>query len=62
MEISRILRKNGKFILTLNNRRSWWKLLLSRTDYLKAREQEVAQEHHFQWSFLRCKSSLSEFF
>lgn len=60
-EISRVLRKDGVFILALNNRRSWWKILLSGTDYLKRREAAIAEEHYFQWSLAECKSHLSEF-
>lgn len=60
-ETRRLLRKGGIFILTLNNRRSWWKTLLSRTAYLKRREAEIAKEHHFQWSFDECRSHVSEF-
>src|SRR5688572_16010506 len=51
VEVSRLLRKGGIFVLTLNNRRSWWKALLARTDYLKRREEEIAREHYFQWSY-----------
>jgi ubiquinone/menaquinone biosynthesis C-methylase UbiE len=60
-EIKRLLRKNGLFMMTLNNRRSWWKTALSRTEYLKRREAEIAREHYFQWSYAECKSHLSEF-
>jgi len=60
-EARRLLRPGGVFVLTLNNRRSWWKTLLARTDYLKRREAEIAKEHHFQWSFAECEASLSEF-
>jgi ubiquinone/menaquinone biosynthesis C-methylase UbiE len=61
-EISRLLRKTGVFIFTLNNRGSWWKLLLSRTNYLRLREQEIAKEHYFQWSYAECESNLSRYF
>ncbi|MEP6912589.1 MAG: class I SAM-dependent methyltransferase, partial [bacterium] len=37
-EINRLLRKGGVFIMLMNNRGSWWKSLLSRTEYLKRRE------------------------
>jgi len=60
-EVSRLLRPGGIFLLTLNNRRSWWKLLLSRTDYLRRREAEIAREHYIQWSFSECAARLSEF-
>jgi ubiquinone/menaquinone biosynthesis C-methylase UbiE len=60
-EVSRLLRKGGIFILTLNNRRSWWKVMLSRTAYLKRREEEIDREHYFQWSFSECESHLGEF-
>ncbi|HEX8844837.1 MAG TPA: class I SAM-dependent methyltransferase [Pyrinomonadaceae bacterium] len=60
-EIKRLLRRNGLFMMTLNNRRSWWKAVLSRTAYLKRREEEIAREHYFQWSYAECKSNLSQF-
>lgn len=60
-EIARLLKKNGSFILTLNNRRSWWKALLSGTGYLRRREAEIAREHYFQWSFAECAAHLSEY-
>lgn len=60
-EVSRLLKKNGIFILTLNNRRSWWKALLSGTGYLRRREAEIAKEHYFQWSFSECAANLSDF-
>jgi hypothetical protein len=47
--------------MTLNNRRSWWKTVLSRTKYLKRREEEIAKEHYFQWSYAECKYNLSKF-
>ena len=60
-EVSRLLRKGGVFILTLNNRRSWWKAILARTAYLKRRDEEIAREHYFQWSFSECETHLAEF-
>ncbi|HKO99461.1 MAG TPA: methyltransferase domain-containing protein [Pyrinomonadaceae bacterium] len=60
-EVSRLLRPGGIFMMTLNNRRSWWKSLLSGTDYLKSREAEIAKEHYFQWSVAECEANLSEF-
>ena len=60
-EISRMLRKDGQLVLTLNNRRSWWKALLSGTKFLKTREEMIAREHFFQWSFTECRASLSEY-
>jgi ubiquinone/menaquinone biosynthesis C-methylase UbiE len=60
-ESRRLLREGGRLILTLNNRRSWWKKVLSRTDYLRRREEEIAREHYFQWSFDECRARLSEF-
>jgi ubiquinone/menaquinone biosynthesis C-methylase UbiE len=59
-EVSRLLTKGGLFIVTLNNRRSWWKVLLSNSSYLKAREEEIAREHYFQWSFSECEAHLKE--
>lgn len=50
-EARRLLRKEGKFILCFNNRRSWWKILLKNTNYLKNREAIISNEHYFQWSF-----------
>jgi ubiquinone/menaquinone biosynthesis C-methylase UbiE len=61
LEVSRLLRKNGIFVLTLNNRRSWWKLVLSKTNYLRVREEKIAKEHYFQWSFVECARNLSEY-
>jgi ubiquinone/menaquinone biosynthesis C-methylase UbiE len=61
-EIKRLLKKDGVLILTINSRSSWWKLLLSGTDYIKEREKQIANEHYFQWSFSECESNLSEFF
>lgn len=61
-EISRVLRKDGQLVLTLNNRRSWWKALLSGTSFLKSREEMIAREHYFQWSFSECILNLSKFF
>jgi ubiquinone/menaquinone biosynthesis C-methylase UbiE len=60
-EVSRLLRKGGVLIVTLNNRRSWWKAMLARTAYLKRREEEIAREHYFQWSFSECETRLAEF-
>src|SRR5688500_3262752 len=60
-EVSRLLRKGGIFVLTLNNRRSWWKVLLSRTGYLKRREEEIEREHYFQWSYAECAAHLAKF-
>lgn len=59
-EVRRLLRPDGLFLLTLNNRRSWWKALLSGTDYLRRREAEIAREHYIQWSFDECAANLSE--
>jgi ubiquinone/menaquinone biosynthesis C-methylase UbiE len=57
-EAARLLRNDGVFILTLNNRRSWWKVLLSGSEYLKAREDAIAREHYFQWSFAECQANV----
>jgi ubiquinone/menaquinone biosynthesis C-methylase UbiE len=59
-EVVRLLRKNGSFVLTLNNGRSWWKVLLSHTRYLESREMEIANDHYFQWSFAECRSQISD--
>lgn len=60
-EVRRLLKRNGVFILTINSRSSWWKLLLSGTHYVRTREEQIAEEHYFQWSFSECESNLSEF-
>ncbi len=60
-EIKRLLRTDGVFILFMNNRRSWWKSLLSWTKYLKRREREIFREHYIQWSLAECQDRLSEF-
>lgn len=49
-EAKRLLKPGGTFLVVLNNRRSWWKALLSRTAYLKRREMMIARAHYFQWS------------
>lgn len=43
-ESKRLLKMNGFFILTINSRSSWWKLLLSGTDYVRKRNSEIAKE------------------
>ena len=60
-EITRVLRKGGTFILLMNNRRSWWKTLLSHTSYMQERERQIAGVHYVQWSLADCKKVLSEF-
>jgi ubiquinone/menaquinone biosynthesis C-methylase UbiE len=60
-EVRRLLKNDGVFILTINSRSSWWKLLLSRTDYVRTREEQIAAEHYFQWSYSECESNLAEF-
>jgi ubiquinone/menaquinone biosynthesis C-methylase UbiE len=57
-EARRLLRKDGKFILCFNNRKSWWKILLKDTKYLRNRETLIENEHFFQWSFKEAISVL----
>lgn len=60
-EARRLLRPGGILIVTLNNRRSWWKVLLARTAHGRRREVEIAREHYFQWGFDECRERVSEF-
>jgi SAM-dependent methyltransferase len=60
-EIQRLLRHNGQFILSINNSRSWWKLLLSKTRYLKRREDAIAKSHYIQWSAAECKFRVARY-
>ena len=59
IEARRLLRKGGKFILCFNNRRSWWKILLKNTKYLKSRHEIISNEHYFLWSFQEAIDMLS---
>lgn len=61
-EARRLLRKGGRFILCFNNKRSWWKILLNNTNYLKKREAIILNEHYFQWSFEEAVNILSTHF
>ncbi len=60
-EIVRCLRPGGRAIVTLNNRRSWWKVLLARTAYLRQREAMIARDHYIIWSVDDCVRELSRF-
>jgi ubiquinone/menaquinone biosynthesis C-methylase UbiE len=61
-EARRLLRKDGRFILCFNNKRSWWKILLKNTNHLKKREAIILNEHYFQWSFEEAVDMLSTHF
>lgn len=61
-EASRLLRSGGVLVLTVNNRRSWWKVLLGRTAALKRREQFIATQHYFQWDVSECEKELGRVF
>lgn len=60
-EIARCLRPEGHFLLVLNNRRSWWKILLAKSMYLQRREAAIAEEHYIQWSLGECRRIVSEY-
>lgn len=62
IEVSRLLKPNGYFIMSINNKGSWWKRLLSGTEYLRKREELIAQEHYFQWSTNDCEKCLNKYF
>ena len=49
-EAARLLRREGVFIVVLNNRRSWWKVALQWTPYLRHRQARIARSHSVQWS------------
>lgn len=61
-EVLRVLKPGGYFIISINNKGSWWKRILSGTEYLHRREVLIAQEHYFQWSTEECEQYLSKFF
>lgn len=61
-EIERVLRPGGKFVLTINNRGSWWKKALGWTPYLKRRQDMIADSHFFQWNVPECRENLEEHF
>ncbi len=58
-EISRVLKVNGNFILSLNNRSSWWKIILRNTKYLKEREKIIKKDHYILWSANELKNNIS---
>lgn len=58
-EIRRVLRPGGSAIITLNNRGSWWKQMLSGTELLKARELAIAADHYFQWTATEATARLA---
>lgn len=62
IEVSRLLKPNGYFIMSINNKGSWWKKLLSGTECLRKREELIAQEHYFQWSANECEEFLAKYF
>lgn len=60
-EIQRLLADGGVFVMTLNNRASWWKRLLSRTRYLRRRETRIARSHFIQWSTEEASENVSRY-
>lgn len=54
-EAARCLRPGGHLVVTLNNRRSWWKLLLARTGFLRRRERLIQGAHSVLWSLRECR-------
>lgn len=61
-EARRCLRPGGYLVVTLNNRRSWWKILLGRTAYLRRREAVIAREHTVLWSLAECREHVAAHF
>jgi len=61
-EARRCLRPGGHLILTMNNRRSWWKALLGGTGYLRRREARIATEHTVLWSLVELRGHVAEHF
>ncbi len=53
-EARRCLRSGGHLLVTLNNRRSWWKALLSRTRLVRHREERIRRQHMVLWSLAEC--------
>jgi len=48
-EIRRVLKPGGKFVFTLNNKRSWWKIILSNSEFLRRREALILKDHYILW-------------
>lgn len=61
-EIARVTRPGGLVIALLNNRRSWWKVLLANTDLWRRREAAIAREHYIQLSLQDLVAELAAFF
>jgi len=61
-EIARVLKPEGKFVFTLNNRRSWWKILFSNTKLLKRREDLILKDHYFLWGPSETEEVVGTFF
>lgn len=61
-EAWRCLRPGGYVIVTLNNRRSWWKAVLAGSALLAAREREMRSEHFAIWSLDECRDHVKRRF
>lgn len=61
-EMARCLRPGGHLLLELNNRGSWWKVLLRGTTLMREREVRIAREHTFQWTLGECLTELRPWF
>ena len=61
-EAYRILKKGCPFIVTLTNKRSWWKVLLKNTRIAKNREKQNNKEHYFIWSPSDAKNNIYPIF
>lgn len=61
-EIARVLKPEGKLVFTLNNKRSWWKILLSNTKFLKRREDLILKDHYILWGPTETEEVLGNFF
>lgn len=59
-EISRILRPEGRFLMTMNNRSSWWKRALARTKAVEERQIMAQRDHYTLWNPSEARAALEE--
>jgi len=60
-EIARVLKPGGKFIFTLNNKRSWWKILLKNSELLRQRETLILRDHYILWGPHEAETAIGKF-
>jgi SAM-dependent methyltransferase len=61
-EAARVTRPGGLVLVHLNNRRSWWKAVLTGTGVLRRRQSAISREHYIQLSLSELIDELSGFF